>query len=462
MNARAFLEQVTTTIARHEMLAPGHRVLVAYSGGADSTVLLHVLHRLDYEVVAGHVHHGLRGEEADAEEAHAAAFAATMGIPFAVRHADARAIAEEQKLSLEAAAREVRYRLLEEMAQEASAERIATGHTADDQAETVLLHLVRGTGPTGLSGIPPVRGQVVRPLLHVTHAEVRAYAASENLSFRTDSSNRDRRFTRNRIRHDVLPALAEMQPNVVGAVCRLAEIMREENAFLSSLVEQMVQSIVVWGEEEARMTLHDLHSLPTALQRRLLRRVIAIARDRETDIEFERIEAVVELVAQGQTGAVIELPDGLEARRSYGEITISPTRKASAPSEGVWLLPVPGEVEVREFGVVVRAEESADTEISDDAARAVLDAATLTGPLVVRTWRDGDRFVPLGQTEAMKLQDFFVNAKVPRGERHRVLLVLSGEEIVWAIGHRIGERYKVTPNTRRSLRLRVERLGPGE
>ncbi len=452
---RAFLERVAATISAHAMLAPGQRVLVALSGGPDSTALLHVLHRLGYPLIVAHVHHGLRGAEADADAAHARTLADSLEVPFHLRRADVASYAQEHKLSLETAAREVRYRLLEEVAQEVGASRIATGHTADDQAETVLLNLLRGAGPAGLSGIPPVRGAIIRPLLEVTHAQVEGYCREAGLEFRLDTSNRDRRFTRNRIRHDLLPLLAEIQPQLTGTLARLAEIMREENAFLESLVDQLVPTVVTWGEEEARLALHDLHSLPKALQRRLLRRVVAVAQGHATDIEFQRIEAITELAEHGRTGAVVELPGGLQAERSYGELIISAAQE-HAPISGEWVLPVPGSVAIPELGVTLHAAASTDAAISDDPWQAVVDAETVTVPLLVRPWRAGDSFVPLGMTEAMKLQDYFVNAKVPRGKRHRTPLVLSGERIMWVAGQRIANPYRVTPNTRRTIRLRVE------
>jgi len=459
MTMRALLERVAATITSHRMLAPGQRVLVAYSGGADSTVLLHVLLRLGYEVMACHVHHGLRGAEADADAAQAAAFAASLGVPYHERRVDAAAYAATHKLSIEAGAREVRYAALEEVAQELGADRIATGHTADDQAETVLLNLLRGAGPAGLSGMPPVRGKIIRPLLAITGAEAEAYARAEGISFRRDSSNADRRFTRNRVRHDLFPALAEIQPDVIGALGRVASIMREENAFLSSLVDQLLATIVVRDDRAARIALHDLQSVPAALQRRLLREVVAVIQGRTSDIEFERIEALVDLAARGQTGAVIELPGGLRAERTYEEIVISVgAPETPARPAGEWTLPVPGTLALPEFGVTLRTEESSDVGLSPDASVVVLDAADLAGTLTVRTWRDGDRFVPLGMTQAVKLQDFFVNAKVPRARRRRTLLVESAGEIVWVVGLRISERHKVTPETRRTIRLRVERL----
>jgi tRNA(Ile)-lysidine synthase len=453
---RAFLERVAATLSAHEMLAREQVVLVAFSGGADSTALLHTLHTLGYRVAAAHVHHGLRGEEAEADAAHAAASAASLGVPFAVRRAEARAVAEAQKLSLETAAREVRYRLLEEMRAELKADRIATGHTADDQAETVLLNLLRGAGPAGLSGIPPVRGAILRPLLAVTHTDVLAYCEAAGLAYRTDSSNTDRHFTRNRIRHEILPSLTAIQPQVGEVLARLAEIMRAENALLGSLVEQTMEGMVTWGEGEARVSRRELQALPKALQRRVLRRVVAVTQHRETDIEFERIEALVELAARGHTGGVIELPGGLRATRGYGEITVSPAQEQAAVM-GEWTLPVPGEVLIPDLGLAVQAIESVDIEVVDDPTQAVVDAGTVRGPLTARTWRPGDRFVPLGLTKPVKLQDFFVNAKVPRAERHRILLVLSQGEIVWVVGHRIGDSYRVTPSTRRTVRLRVTR-----
>ena len=204
---------------------------------------------------------------------------------------------------------------------------------------------------------------------------------------------------------------------MAGALSRLAEIMREENAYLSTLVEQMLHTIVAWEEGEARISLYGFRSLHGALQRRLLREVIALVQGHESDIEFERIEAAMELAGRGRTGGVVEFPGGLRVERGYEELVISLKRgeAAAAPTSREWTLPIPGEVQLPEFGVVLYARELADVEISRDPAEAVLEAESLSTPLIVRTWREGDRFVPLGQTEATKLQDFFVNAKVPRG-----------------------------------------------
>ena len=195
-----FLRRVAATIARHRMIAPGDTVLVAYSAGADSTALLHALvqlrKKLGCHICACHVHHGLRGRDADADAEHAARFAESLGVPFTSARADARAYAKERKLSTETAAREVRYQLLEQAARDHSAARIATGHTADDQAETVLLNLLRGAGPAGLAGIPPVRGNIIRPLIDTEKHRIKYYCDDKRLKYRRDRSNRDMRFAR--------------------------------------------------------------------------------------------------------------------------------------------------------------------------------------------------------------------------------------------------------------------------
>jgi tRNA(Ile)-lysidine synthase len=459
---RAFRERVAATIASRSLIARGQTVLVAISGGADSTALLHALWhlraRLRTQISACHVHHGLRGEEADADARHAAAFAASLGVPYVERRVDAASHAKERRLSLEAAARELRYARLEEAADEMRATCIATGHTADDQAETVLLNIIRGAGPAGLSGMPPMRGRVIRPLIDVTHAEVEAYCREEALAFRVDRSNLDPRFRRNRVRLEVIPLLAQLQPNVVSALCRLADVMRAENGYIDSQVDWVEREIVREEGDRVLITLDGLVAAPLSVQRRIVRRAIARLSGSEADIELERVGAVLELAATGQTGSVIELPGGWQASRSYQDIVIGPLPPAAAPP-GEWPLPVPGAVEIPAVGMAIRAEYSDEVTVSDDPGLARIDAETVTPPLLVRTWRPGDRFRPLGMEEPVKLQDFFVNARVPRAERARTLLVESAGRIIWVVGYRIDEASKVTAATRRTIRLEAHPLG---
>ena len=452
----AFLERVAATVAAHQMVSPGQTVLVALSAGADSTALLHALTqlraRLACQVSACHVHHGLRGEEADEDAQHAADLARSLGAPFVTKRTDVRALAAKRRLSLEAAAREARYRLLEEAATEMRADRIATGHTADDQAETVLLNLLRGAGLAGLAGIPPVRGRVIRPLLEVTRAQVAAYCRSQELSYRMDQSNLDRRFTRNRVRHEILPALRQLQPRADAILCRLSRIARDEEAFMAEEASRRLDEIAFEGLEGLVVPLEPFQALPPALRRRLARAAIAGMKGDELDIGLERVDALVKLATSGQTGTHIELPGRLHALRTYGEVIIHRIEETITPPTRSWALPLPGRLVIPELATEMAVTLST-AKRPPGASVALLDRAKVTEELRVRTWRPGDRFVPYGMKGSVKLQDFFVNQKVPRRLRGWVPLVLCGERIAWVVCYRVSDEFKVTPETRRTVRI---------
>ncbi len=444
------------------MIQPEETVLVALSGGPDSCALLHALcrlrKRLSCRVVAAHVHHGLRGKDADADAEHAAALAEALHVSFHLSRVDVRAHARKGKLSLEAAARELRYRQLAEAAAEMKADRIATGHTADDQAETVLLNLLRGAGGDGLTGIWPVRGDIIRPLLGVTHAEVLDYCRACGLSHRTDASNADLRFSRNRIRHEVLPLLKTLQPEVVPALCRTASLLREDREVLEPLSGAILDRLSDYAPAGLSLYLSDLDALPLGLRRRVIRAAIARVRGDLDGVDMERVDAVVRLAGEGRAGKRVELPGGLTAKRSYDVLIFSMAKRVKASLSSQRTLPVPGTLDLPEVGLRLTARRFRSLKVRDDRNQAALDEAKLTLPLLVRARRPGDRFVPLGMKTEKKLQDFFVDAQVPREERARVPLVLSGDEIVWVVGHRISDRYKVTGKTRRTVRLKVTPL----
>ncbi len=368
-----FRNRVAATIARHGMIAPGDVVLVALSGGTDSTALLHALSRLAvrlrYRVCACHIHHGLRGADADADAEHAGCFAGSLGIFFSRLRADVHAYTKEHKLSLEEAAREVRYLLLAQAAQACGANRIATGHTADDQAETVLLNLLRGAGPTGLSGIPPVRGSIVRPLIEITREDVEQYCRAEGIAYRIDQSNRDLRFTRNRIRHRILPALREIQPRVTEALCRLAEVMRAEDEFIAAQARTELERFEQRGD--LTLPIAEFAQLHPALRRRLARAAIARAKGDDREIELDRVEALVNLLISGRTGARLQLPGGRIASRAYRQVTIARPADTPPSPAGEWELPVPGETEIRDLGYAFRASLSTSKRVPADACTAL-------------------------------------------------------------------------------------------
>jgi len=451
------------------MLSGGERVLVAVSGGPDSLALCQALLNLSkgdhkdrpYRLLVGHFNHHLRGAESDADAAFVTRWARARELPFLLGEADVAALTQGQRLSIEEAARKARYAWLEGAAEETGADRVALGHTADDQAETVVLNLLRGAGLDGLAGMPPVRGKFIRPLIEITRAEVEAYCRSQRLRPRQDPSNRERAYLRNRVRHDLLPLLErEYQSNLRPMLTRLSKLLREESVHLRELAEQSLAAVMIQHDlERICLDTPKLLALPAPLRRRVLREAVRALRGELTALEFTHVHALDSILAT--TGKQVELP-GLWARNEgpHLVLTVVPFQP-SEPWRGECELAVPGVTEVPELGMRFEAvlTDSAPVEYPDDRWVAWLDAKRAQPPLIVRTWRPGDRFYPLGAPGRMKLHDFFVNLKLPREQRGQTALVISQGEIAWVVGLRISECHKLTTRTRRVLRLRAERAG---
>jgi len=288
---------------------------------------------------------------------------------------------------------------------------------------------------------------------------VEAYCKAQSLEYRLDRSNLDRTFTRNRLRHEILPALRDVKPRVDASLCRLADIMRAENEFMVEQTANVLREVGAQRPGELGIACAPFALLPKALQRRVLRAAIARLKGDELDIELERVDALVDLAISGRTGAIVELPGDVRAERTYGEILLSLTPSPRIAVTREWSLPVPGQVVLLELGMELTAARSRARRAPSSPMSALLDAKDIEVPLKVRTRRRGDRFTPLGMRGSVKLQDFFVNAKVPRSERNRIPLVLSGDEVLWVVGYRISDHYKVRDLTRRTIRLEARRLG---
>lgn len=448
-----------TRALRDAGVAPAGRLVVAVSGGVDSMVLLDVLarlrDRLGLRLHVAHVHHGLRGRAADRDAAFVVAEATRRGLPASVSRLDPTE--RRRGESVEMWARSARYACLDAVAARVRATRIAVAHTRDDQAETVLLHLLRGTGPRGLAGIPPIRHRILRPLLSVSRAEVEAYAAARRLAFRTDRSNASDVYLRNRVRHHLLPLLARgYNPRIVESLAALASLMREDE---SALTEEAA-SLFVAGAREAGgavyLATEALRGVPPAIARRVFQAAFQRvrpegARGRHA-LTRRHLEALSRLLSRD---AAVGLPGGSEARREGTEIRIGPAaatrpgtpRPAPPPGAepsgeipvrpGVWTPWPPLQCRLR-----VRPLEGGAPLTRGAPWREVLSPRLLEAPLRLRGWRPGDRFRPLGMRGEKKLQDFFVDAKVPREERGRIPLLLAGGRIAWVVGQRIAEEFR--------------------
>jgi tRNA(Ile)-lysidine synthase len=448
------LQILQRTIRRHDLVAPGAHLLLAVSGGADSTAMAVALaglrRRYRLQLTLAHLHHGIRGADADEDARFVRRLARALKAGFVMEKADVPRLARRRGVSLEMAARKARYDFLERAARRIGAGSIATAHTADDQAETVLLRLARGVGPQGLAGIPyrAERRELVllRPLLDVTRRQVEAFLRRRGVAWREDTSNRDPAFLRNRVRHQILPLLAkQLNPHVREALCRLADITGEENQ---------------WMEQEAARlgyagSVANLASYPIPLARRVLRQWLGKKRILPDALDFEAVERVRALAAGSRGGRSVPVAGGWRVIRRGGQLRVERAATAARISFGVRLR-VPGRTSTGsgwrvqvERGRGYAAPEGGVLEAWVDAGRVGRSRLT------ARSWRPGDRIRPLGLEGSKKIQDLFVDLKIPREQRDRVPVMECRGEVVWVPGSRVSRNWAVSGPQAPSLRLRV-------
>ena len=470
-----------------ELMRAGDRVAVAVSGGADSVALLRVLLELRTELgivlAVAHFNHGLRGEQSNADQAFVAELAREHAVEFFVGHGDVRDHAFTNKLSVEAAGRELRYQWLAQLAAERRFDAIATAHTLDDQAETVLLKFLRGAGTRGLAGIYPIldlrrhgntsgakarlqKGaldgtpeaapfhirtvgrthdsiRIIRPLLCISRDQVETYLESLDQPWREDESNLDRRFTRNRVRHDLLPLLErEFNPNLRAVLNDAAEVSRGDEEYWQALVQGELLRRLKPTEDAAvhprRLSLDGFAELPLALQRRLLKR---FAEDAGLALDFEHVETLRRCALGNLSQA--ELPSGRRAQRKgdYLELGTLEAVDEFEPSYE-YILPVPGEIRIAELGVTVRALTIAEDQARAATGSSLLSAALIGPELTVRNWRPGDRFWPAHSRSPEKLKRLFAEKHVPAEQRRRWPMLLHDAEIVWVRGFPVARNYE--------------------
>ena len=454
------------TLRTHSLVHPGQRVLVAFSGGADSTALLHLLTRLreswSLEVTAAHLNHALRGEQSDTDEKHCRLVCASWHVPFFSRKVEVAHEAKQRRLSVEMAAREVRYAFLQEVADAIEADVIALGHTRDDQIETVLLHLTRGSGTAGLAGMSMRRGKFIRPLLQVSRRQIDAYCAQYDLRFVEDVSNTDPCFSRNRIRHHVLPELRQVNPRADEAIERLAQVMRdEENWWRVYLLTLEPQFTLYRAQQEWRVSLDWLAQQPEAIQRRVIRYTVQQLSPDGREAEFNQIERLREAVST-RTRAGLTLHGGrLNVSVGPRALRVWVKQEASALAYEI-VVQIPGQTAVPQTGVTLYAEYSSLPEPEQwrqDNWEVWCDASRISGQLRVRNWQRGDRIQPLGLSGHRKLSDIFIDRKVPVSLRTHIPVVCDAEGIIWIVGICLAQRVQCTSVTRQALHLWVEPRG---
>ncbi|MDA8388516.1 MAG: tRNA lysidine(34) synthetase TilS [Nitrospiraceae bacterium] len=460
-------EKVLKTAKKFGMFGPGDTVLVGLSGGADSVCLLKILHAMTKEynlaLHAVYVDHGLRPDETPAEIEFAKRVAEGSAAVFHCEKIDVASYARQEGLGKQEAARILRYDVYEGLAGRLGANRIALGHTADDQTETFFMRLLRGGGRRGLSGIPPVRKikgkHIVRPLIETTRAEIEEFLAETGTDFITDPTNLKNEYTRNKIRHDLVPVLKKFNPNLDETILRTTQILAEEERYFESAVlKGLMRLLRDKTEEGVELFLVPLETMDTVLLRRTLRKVIELVRGIR-GLDFGHVEDIIGLIKKGKPGDRLYLPGPVRAVKKYSTLLVT----ARPPARlGAYRLTCPGSVRFLETGALIKAYVERVGESARSAAegapgskKVVLDAEKTGLELTMRGRQNGDYFCPLGFGRRKKLQDFFVDEKVPRDERDGIPIVLSGDDIVWVAGMRADERFRAGEDAKNFLVLEI-------
>ena len=473
---KKILRTVRQTIATHRMLAAGDSVLIAVSGGPDSVTLVHVLHTLAAEfplrLAIAHLNHSLRRKDSDRDAEFVADIARQLDFPCYIEKKDVRRLQQSAHLSLEEAGRKIRYRFFEEISARYGFNKVAIGHHSNDNAELVLMNLLRGSGPLGLSGIAPVRdGKIVRPLIHLKRSEIIAYIAEKKLPFVTDASNTDLSYRRNRIRRHLIPELEKSyNPAIIETLNRVGTIMRAEDQWLEDILSKdFNKCISVKGPDVVSIDLNRLQGLATAARRRIIRRAILSVKMDLRRITLAHIDAVLSLIDKSPGAGSLSLPDGIRVVLKAADLTINNSQSdAPVSSDGSdesavidyqYTITPPGALSIPEAGATITLAEFGADDLPDlnhvGKNLAFFDMDSLQFPLVVRNNRPGDRFSPLGLNGTQKVKKYFIDHKIPGPQRRLCPLLLSSAKIIWIAGHRIDNCVKIVSATRRILKAEL-------
>src|SRR5262245_3946717 len=471
----ALLAQLVRTVRQQQLFVPGQHLIVAVSGGPDSVALLSLLHRLArtwrLTLTVVHCNYRLRGVESDSDESFVSDFCRERQLPLVIHRP--MLVKERQRSSLQETARHARYDCMKQLARQVGGDCIAVGHTANDQAETILMWLLRGAGMTGLAGMPYAREDgIIRPLLAATRDEVVAYLNHEGLPYRHDSSNEKPLYQRNRIRRELLSVITRLAPAAVRVLQRQADLLREDEQYLEQVTNELVRTLVSRDSRDVqRFDRRAFIELPVALQRRLIRTILRTYDGEGRASSLHMVESVRRVLLKGRSGARLSLKQALVTleqgsvrfRRGAGGDRIQQIDSKQQKGETL-VVPVPSTVSWagtnQRIQVQLMTRRAYDEMGRDSSQRVVsFDADRFSEPLLLRAWEVGDRFSPYGMKgKSKKLQDFFIDRKVARYERSMIPLLVAPEGILWVVGMRQDERFVVRRGTTRCMVASVSDL----
>ncbi|MCX5853899.1 MAG: tRNA lysidine(34) synthetase TilS [Deltaproteobacteria bacterium] len=468
------IKKVKKAIQKYGMLDMGDRVIVAVSGGKDSMALLKFLDMISGEfsltLIAAHLNHGIRGDDADREETFVRQFSHTIGIEFESRKIHVPSLKRGTGKSIEDIGREERYRFLRYVAQTYGAQKIALGHHLHDQAETVIMNFLRGSGTDGLKGMLPVRDSMfIRPLLFVRKEEIGAFMEEHQIPYMMDSSNDSNIYLRNRIRHSLIPALkTEFNPRLEENLSIMAEIFRLENDYMKTVTGSLIENgCLHLSGEQIKIKRSDLRNQHPAIQNRMIKNLLEKFSTSGKGIGYVHITAVIGLADSDMPGGRLNLPSGIHVWCEYDWLCFGRQDKKSTGSHPAcqnektknlsYNVSIPDAVNIQELGVTMTFDliQQPQEVASGHSNIVYMDYEKIIPPLVVRTIRPGDRIQPLGMEGTMKLKSYFIDRKVPKRQRGETILLVDGKSVVWIAGMRLSERVKITNKSRKFLKVEI-------
>ncbi len=427
MKTNKIIQRITKTIKKHNLISSGDRVLIGLSGGADSVFLLHVLHELSktlgFGIGACHVEHGIRGIDAVKDMEFSKALCAEMGIDCYACSFDVPSVAKNKKLSLEAAGRLVRYDYFKKIMQEEGYNLLATAHHRDDKVETIVMNMLRGCGLKGFVGIEYKNGDIIRPLIDITKSQILHWCEDNKISYCTDETNSQTEYTRNKIRHKLLPELREFNPSFDEAIIRQSSIIEDEDAYLKNIADEALKACM----DGDGLSCKKLSSYHKAIQRRVIYSFLASVKGTSRDITYDDVDSVLSICALGETGKSCNLSGGVTVSISYGILSVCEEAE-SVPFE--YSLRFNEPLEITEAGIKI-------TLYADGGNLLACDSDSIC----VRSRRNGDYFCPLGMNGTKKLKDYFQEKKIQRTQRDLIPVVEINGEIAEIIGMRKDRRF---------------------
>ena len=455
-------KKVLSTILGYRMITRGDSIIVAVSGGADSVCLLKILYALkkylNIRLTVAHFNHGLRPKEDEKETEFVVKLAKRLNLALICDASDN--ITKAHGSSIEERAREVRYQFFQKAIHENHAQKLAIGHTMNDQAETVLMHFLRGTGLTGLSGIPPIRQNCfIRPLIDIKRDEIHTYLKQNDESFIIDSSNLETKYLRNKIRLELLPLLLDYQPKLVEHLGDLAFLCRQETQFIDEEAKKILDMITLDSSKHSlELSLTTFTTISCSLQYRIIRQAIKKIKRNLRKIDRGHIKTIVDCVNKDKPQIKVNLPENIIVKKIYNRLRLSLGDMIETHNFSYSLNTI-GRFQIQEINKTISFTEISKNDFSLSTAspqEAFLDLEKLKWPLRTRNFRTGDRFIPLGMNGFKKVKDVFINNKIPSEERKKIPILVSRDDIVWVYGIRIDERYKIKQETKRILRCKIE------